>query len=469
MGCSYQAVRAGQDDQLKNLRLQLAGADAKLIETRSRFTQRHPAVQTVLQQRDEVKQLYQSRMAEVLGTAATPEESITPTDDMSRMIVSQYISTDAELVALQEEVKVIQAAKANLQSRLTQLPPQQAGLSAIVRQREEAAATLKQLKTKLEEARIAEAQLVGHLRVVDPASPARFPSDPKPLVVIAIALFSGVALSLATVLLVDALDNKLHNADEIAKLLEMPVLGNLPVLPFQSSSTSIEEILDTPRWVEPYRMLLKSLEVQVKGKAKIILVSSTTNGEGKSNVIAHLGAVAATLSGRTLIIDSDLQRPLQHHLLSTNAAPGLTQVVVNGWSWRDAVQLTPIRNLSLLSFGEFLKRPSVVAESTAMKTLIEQVSEEYDLILVDTTVLSQSVDATTLSQSASGLAIVARPHFTRLTQMQQIVADLRTNQVPLLGVVMNANPDPQPIDSRSASAQRLSSGSLPPLHSPDVL
>lgn len=187
-------------------------------------------------------------------------------------------------------------------------------------------------------------------------------------------------------------------------------------------------------------------------------------GEGKSNLVAYLGAVAATLSYRTLVIDTDSQQALQHTLLGVSATPGLSNTIVRNTALQDAIKATAIDDLYLLPYGELPKRPATVMESPAMAKLLETVGQDFDLVLVDTAILSRSVDAVTLRPYTNGLILSVRPEHTRCDLLKQLLKDLQDNQIEPLGLVINQNADPSlrqmtplmmapvsPIDARSGS------------------
>ncbi len=443
---AYAANRVGQDEQLKILRSRIAEAENKVIEVRSRLGDQHPDLLAAIEQRDELKKLQETRVNSVIASGqAVPLDSQAATDEASRTILSQYITGEVERTALQEKLQTLQAAKATLRDRIAQLPEKQQGLTAVTRQREESSSSLKLLQAKLEEAKIAEAQLISNIRILDRAKEPQLPSSPKTPMVLAIALAAGLLLAVATILLRELLDNTLRHANEIPQFTDLPILGKLPKLPYKTSFARLNQFLDTPPLVEPYRMLLKTLDrklaTQPNIQPKIVLISSTLEGEGKSNLVAYLGAVAATLSWRTLVIDADFQNPMQHTLLGVPDAPGLSNVILNPSLLQDSLKATAVENLFVLPYGELPKRPATIAESSEMPKLLETLSQSFDLILIDTAPLSKSVDAVTLSQYAGGLLLTARPDHTRRDLLKQILLDLKDTSVEPLGLVINYNTD----------------------------
>ena len=439
---AYAATRVGQDDQLKALRLRLAEVEIKVNETRSRLGDRHPDLLAVIEQRDEMQKSYNARVAEVLPDGQDqPPASQAATDEVSRVILSQYITGEVDRTALEQKLRTLQTAKADLQTRIAQVPEKQQGLTAVTRQREESSLSLKGIQTKLEEARIAEAQLISNIRVLDRAQVPTKASSPQQSVILAVAIAAGLILATALSLLLELLDNTLRDPKELPGLTDIPILGRLPKLPFKPTYARIDQFLDTPQLVEPYRMLLKAIDRRLVQRPKIVLVSSVMDGEGKSNLVAYLGAVAASLSYRTLVIDTDSDQATQHTLLGVSATPGFSNAIVNTAEFKDVVKPTAIENLFIMPYGELPKRPATVMESTALPKLLETVGNEFDLVIVDTTVLSRSVDAVTLHPHVGGMIISTRPDHTRRDILKQLLLDLKDTEIEPLGLVVNHNAD----------------------------
>jgi len=435
---AYVAGRIGQDEELKELRAKLAELDAKLSNTRSRFTESNPAVISLLNERDSLRTLYNDKVSRVLPSNQTVPPANIASDELSQTLTSQYIAAETERSALEEKLGVLRADRTQLQQRLAQLPLKQQPLSALVRQREETAASLKLLQSKLEEARIAEAQLVSNVRVIEQAQPPSSPAGPNSKVVLVVAIAFGSILAVGIILLLEVMDNKLRDDSEVEELLKLPKLGGLPDIPAMALSLEQpERFLDNVNLVEPYRLLLKTLNFRTQSKLRTIVVSSSVSGEGKSLVVSHLAAVSAMLSRRTLIIDANLYQSKQHSLFGLPKELGLTDVIDKEISLLHAVQPTGIENLSLLSSGELCDRPASLMESPSMKSLLEEAADHYDLVVIDTPPASSSGDAHALSQFSDGLVMITRPNFTSKEMLLQTVSELTSNGTPILGVVVN--------------------------------
>ncbi|MGB6301244.1 MAG: polysaccharide biosynthesis tyrosine autokinase [Rivularia sp. (in: cyanobacteria)] len=435
---AYAAVRSGQNEQLKKLRGKLLDLEQQLTETRSRFTEDHPSLISLSQERDAIERLYQQELDKVSSSnqAVLPNDNIAA-EQLSQDLTSQLITNRIQKSAIENKLKTVQNELANLQKRITELPVKQQNLASIVRKRQEAESSLKFLQSKLEEARIAEAQKISNIRTIETATVPTSPTSPKPTIVLVLATVFGGILATGVMILLEVMDNTLKNAAEAEQLLELPLLGILPPLPtkklkLQFARTYTKHI----QFVEPYRNLFKTLDGGIQ-KPRLIVVSSTSSGEGKSVVTSHLAAVSAMLSRRTLIIDANLQKPVQHKLFNLDPTVGITDVIDGKKSLMEAVQPTNIDRLDVLTYGKPHDRPLQLLESAKIDAMLAEATNKYDLVIIDTGSLSDSPDAAILSRNSDGLIIVTRPSFTRKEILQKTVSELLKSRIPLLGVVIN--------------------------------
>jgi capsular exopolysaccharide synthesis family protein len=435
---AYASVRSGQDEQIKALRAKLADLEQQLVQLRLRFTDNNPTVIKLIEQRDAIRALYTQELARISPGNKTIFPHNVASDSLSQELRSKLITNEIDRLAVEKKLNSVQSLQANLQARLTRLPIQELPLTALVSRRQQAATSLNALQSKLEEARIAEAQKVSNIRMIEEAQPPTSPSSPKKAAVLVIATFFGAILAIGVVLLLELVDDKLYDGSEAEELLKLPILGFLPRLPVTQLNLQLaEQFLDNVGLVEPYRVLLKKLEFSSTHKPRVIVVSSSISGEGKSVVVSHLAAVCAMLSQRTLIIDADLHKPVQHRLFHLAANPGITDIIGGNKTLLETVQRTDIKNLWVLTCGKLPTRPSQLLESAAIESLLSEAAIKFDTVIIDTTIFSEFADAATLSQHSDGILIVTRPSFTLKGVLQQSVSELIENRTSILGVVLN--------------------------------
>jgi polysaccharide biosynthesis transport protein len=437
---SYAAVRAGQDITLRDLRTKLSDLEAQIAASRSRLGDQHPDLLALYDQRSELQGYYNEQFSRIVGGQPI-SPNVAATDDVSRDLIAQYITGEVERSALTSKFVTLQVNYKSLQTRLTQLPAQQQQLAILVRQRQAEEDSLKLLQQNLEQARIAEAQLISNVRIVDLAAVPTSPSSPKVLAVLAMAIAVGLMLSVGSVLLLELLDDTLYVSDDFNALFKIPVIGNLPKLLPIGDRQQLKQFLDNTENIEPYRRLLKAIELRHDHPSKVIVVTSTLAGEGKSNVVTRLAAVAAMLSRRTLIIDANLQHPCQHQLLGTLFQPGVVEVTEGSACLDQAIHTTTTLNLSILPCGRLLTCPSMALEATTIKQLMSKVREQFDLVVVDVAPVRESADILTLRQYADGLLLVMRPSFSLKEGIQHTLTDLESGGATIDGLIVNHTPD----------------------------
>lgn len=444
---AYESVRIGQDEELKALRLKLANLETKVIDERARLGDRNPDLLATLEQRNEVRSLYEKKLAPFSpnvapanpndANATIPQIDIA-NDALSQDLISKLIVGEVEQVALEQKMLTIQEEKSALQSRLADVPVKQQPLTNLVRSREEAETNLKQLQSKLQEATIAEAQLVSNLQIISQADIPLSAEWPKNLVVILIAIFFGLILVVVVVMFLELIDNSLYDSNEVENILKQPSLGDLPPLPDNLINLNLDAFLDDSLLVEPYHKLLQSLKLHSIEKLRTLVISSPQINEGKSTVAAHLAIVAAVSSQKTLLIDANFRKPTQHQLFNLiSSESGLSDVIHGQLVLNEAIQSTEIKNLSILSCGKSSSRPFLELESEELQSLLKTVITIFDLVIIDTPAINDFSDAITLSRYSDALLLVVRNKISTRNGLNQAVTEITKSGVTMTGFVTN--------------------------------
>ncbi|MGE5508888.1 MAG: CpsD/CapB family tyrosine-protein kinase [Chitinophagales bacterium] len=199
--------------------------------------------------------------------------------------------------------------------------------------------------------------------------------------------------------------------------------------------------------VEAFRTLRTNLQFAgVKAPLKVIEVTSTAPGEGKSSVAANLASVMALASGAgCVLVDADLRKPVQAKTFGLSGRVGLTNVLMGSLTWREALKETGIEGLKLLPSGPTPPNPAELLESEAMAKLLAELREAHDVVIVDTPPALPVTDAALLAPKVDGTILVVRAGSTPRE------AALRGKQLSenaharIVGVVLN---QVQPKDSR---------------------
>lgn len=435
---AYAAVRTGQDENLQRLRAQLTELEIQNIESRSRLGDQHPDLLALQDQLSDTRQRYRAQLAQRLPAQAASDGAIA-SDELSQRLISDLILSEVEFAALNERLDILRNEQDQVQSVLAELPQKQQTIARLARQQEEATASLQLLQGKLDEARIAEAQLVSLVRVIDQAEKPSSPSWPKLPVILVLAIASGLMLAVATIVLLELFDDKVQDLDDIKAVTDLPLLGTTPQLATPSlSPDAVPYLLQNQRCVEAYRRVIKNIEFATGKQSNCIVISSVQTGAHESAVAACLAIVAASLSRQTLLIDANLRQPVQHQMLSLPVTQGTADVVTQDLRLTEATQSTKVTNLMVLTAGTVAANPSALVESPAMKGLMQEASAQFDWVIIDAPSVGEWSDALTLGQYSDGIALVISPKVTSRTRIRAVSADLKASNANLLGTIVSS-------------------------------
>jgi capsular exopolysaccharide synthesis family protein len=140
---------------------------------------------------------------------------------------------------------------------------------------------------------------------------------------------------------------------------------------------------------------------------------------------------------RTVIVDADLRRPVQHILFDVEREDGLTEAIVHSRDLIEMAKPTGIDNLDVITCGIIPPNPATLLASKAMKELIEQLKNQYDLVLFDTPPIIVVTDAVLVARLTDGILMVVRCNATPREAAQHAAETLSNAGVPLLGAVLN--------------------------------
>jgi protein-tyrosine kinase len=192
--------------------------------------------------------------------------------------------------------------------------------------------------------------------------------------------------------------------------------------------------------VESLRALRSQLMLRwfaADSKRKTLAIVGTERQEGRSWLAANLAVVFSQLGERTLLIDADLRHPRQHTLFGLDNRMGLS-VVLSDRGGLEVVQSIPdLPGLSLLPAGALPPNPQELLGRPQFTLLLDQLSDMFDVIIIDTPSMTETADAQTLAARAGGALVVARRHLSRASRLRDSVDLLTQGGTHVVGCVMN--------------------------------
>jgi capsular exopolysaccharide synthesis family protein len=281
-----------------------------------------------------------------------------------------------------------------------------------------------------------------NIRILEAARPATVPSEPQMARVMGIALLLGLVLGIALALVRDWLDQRLRSAEEISAVLGVPVLG---VVPSMSGRQSIVDRgqkvhLDfDSRVAEAYRTIRTAVFFGApKDEAKTVLVTSPAPLDGKTTLVSNLAIAMAQAGQKTLILDADFRRPMQHKIFKIDCRDReLGSVLACAKSLQEAIQPTGIEGLEVLPCGPDVPYPSEVLNSKTFASTLEQLSNKYDRIVIDSPPVVSVTDSQILAAICNVTLLVLRAEKSTRKASQQARDALLSVGARMLGAVVN--------------------------------
>ena len=279
---------------------------------------------------------------------------------------------------------------------------------------------------------------VNVLTIVDEASTPTYPISPNVKMNVMLAAAIGLALAAGAILLIEFADDTLRIDDpNTESVLGLPILGTVPRIP----SGHCE-----PR--SPEAELIRQLRTQVllasaNGRVRSLVVTSSQPGDGKTVTTANLGVAMAGGGSKVVLVDADLRSPALHEWFDQPNLAGLADLLQA--DTEQIEQLLPqllrdssVPGLSVLSAGHLPLDPSILLASPNMATLLEQLLEQFDLVIFDSPPLLAAPDATVLSIMAQGTLLVSSPERSSRRALRRTRDTLQSREdIKIIGVALN--------------------------------
>lgn len=371
--------------------------------------------------------------------------------EVSEELRARAESVREEFAAIDEEVTAAQRAGTPL--------------DVLQAERELLADQYRELLSRADELEINAALSDRESGVIVQARLANDPIAPKPLRNLVVAVVLGLVAALALAFLVDFLDDRLKTLAEIRRAIgTVPLLATIPKdgdlanrpnerLPVLGHSHGVG--------VEAFRSLRTSLQlVSPDGDLHTIMVTSSAHAEGKTTIVAGLGAASAQRHRRVLLIDGDVRRPRLHTAfgLDVQGAPGLSGVIAGDVPLSKAVidvDLPGGIRIGLLPFGTRVADPAELLASPRLDELMPALENSFDLVIIDTPPVGPVADALPLARFIDEALLVVEYRGSRrhwLTRALEQLAQARTRHVSV--VVNKADTEATPFDDYYHEADR---------------
>ena len=301
------------------------------------------------------------------------------------------------------------------------------------------------LDDRIKELNVTEDIGVLNISILEVARPARTPSEPQKTRYMAVALIMGLMSGGGLALLRGCMDQRLRSAEEISAVLGLPVLGIVPSMSRRQSIVARGQKVhkdSESRAAEAYRTIRTAVFFGApKGEAKTILITSPAAVDGKTTLVSNLAIAMAQAGQKTLILDADFRKPMQHKIFEVNHEDrGLSSVLAGTMTLEQAIWPTEIKGLDLLPCGPDVPNPSEILNSDSFAKLLELLTNKYSRIIVDSPPVMPVTDAQILAAICDITLLVLRAEKSTRKISQQARDGLLSVGARVLGAVVNDVP-----------------------------
>lgn len=295
------------------------------------------------------------------------------------------------------------------------------------------------LMQKSEETAISKTSNIANSRTIDPPKSEFKPFSPKKSVVALIGLFMGLALPIGIIYLLEVLNDKINTKEDITELTEVPIFGEISHI---DESTNLAVSHNSRSAIsEQFRALRTNLSFCLpdNGKAKVVLLTSSMSGEGKSFVAINLGNVLAITGKRVLLMELDLRKPGLSVKLNMPNQVGFTNYIVDkNLNAADVIKPLSIQeDLFIMSSGPIPPNPAETLLHGRVENLMEELSTQFDYIIIDAPPVGIITDAQLLEPYADVCLYLVRHKFTLKNQLHIIDDLVRNKKMKNVGIVIN--------------------------------
>jgi len=300
----------------------------------------------------------------------------------------------------------------------------------------------------------------SNITIIDRGEVSDNPVLPKKKLNLILALLFGVFGGGGLCFLLEYLDNTIKGPEDVERLSRLPSLGAVSYLPLEgfkkrnsytnqkpSPAESLPEVNkielinhNHPQnfIAEDYRTIRTSLLLShADSPPKTIVFTSAMPKEGKSSTATNMAVAFAQLEKKVLLIDADLRRPRLHHIFKVNNNKGLSGILAGKLKLDDSIRITSIDNIWLLCSGLIPPHPAELLNSKNMNVLMEEVKNDFDIVLIDSPPVLAVVDSAIVSTSADAVVFVIKVGKTTNKTYVAALEELNRVKANIAGVVFN--------------------------------
>ena len=364
------------------------------------------------------------------------------------------INLDTSISAMKENVQVsldrvlrgLFITKADLDReasrysrRISEAPGQEREFVSIARQQEIKAGLYLMLLQKREENAITLAATANNAKIIDEAIADDAPVAPRSKITYLIALILGVGIPVGVIYLLELTKFKIEGRADVEKLTSAPIVGDIPLTDEKQGAIAVFENQNN-LMSETFRNVRTNLQFMLGNGKKVILVTSTVSGEGKSFISGNLAISLSLLGKKVVIVGLDIRKPGLNKVFNiSKREQGITQYLANPEkNLMDLVQLSDVsKNLYILPGGTVPPNPTELLARDGLDKAIETLKKNFEYVILDAAPVGMVTDTLLIGRVADLSVYVCRADYTRKNEYTLINELIDGNKLPNLCTVIN--------------------------------
>lgn len=281
-------------------------------------------------------------------------------------------------------------------------------------------------------------------RVVSRAAVPDAPSSPDVPLTLGVGLVLALFAAAAAIILAEMLDSSLATGLDVERKLGLPLMASVPMIASVASRADrgrspVDYLIDKPlsAFAESLRALRTSLSFSAVGRpVKLMLITSSLPGEGKSTTAVALARSAALAGQKVIIVDCDLRRRSVHRLFGLAPQVGLLEVLNGQVSLDEAMATDPASGARVLPLSHTLFTPQDVFQSPGVDDLLARLRAEFDLVILDSAPVLAVAETRVLASKVDAVVFLARWSRTPLAAIDNALGILQQSGAHVAGVAL---------------------------------
>jgi len=363
-------------------------------------------------------------------------------------LAAKYTADHPAMREINAQIAALNKQIAALNDTLKQLPDIQRQYLQLYREVEVKTQLYTALLNSYQQLRIAKAGEIGNVRIVDTAILPVEPIKPKKLLILIIAIFFGGFIGTLIALLRNMLRTGVKDSGQIENEFDLPVYATVPRSPVQETRMSILKkkksipILAVKHnddiAVESLRSIRTAIHFALaNAKNNIIMIAGPSPEVGKSFISTNLATILAQSNKKVLLVDADMRRGYMHKYFNLDVKPGLAEYLSNLADLNQVIHQTNVSGLSVITRGKNPANPSEMLSSEQFKAFMEQLSQQYDHIIIDTPPILAVTDGIIISQYSGVNLLVARYAKSQMKELELSLNRFEQANVKVNGFILN--------------------------------